>query len=372
MKKKIVVLGSTGSVGRQVLEIVRRFPDNFEIVGAYAYSNGDLLADQIQDFSIKYYCLEIGEISPSNEAKKIDSIIELAKIECDLVICAVTGLAGLKPSIAALECGTDLATANKEAMVCGGKLMWKAARRSGANIIPVDSEHSALMQCLFGEKKENLKKMYLTASGGALRDKSKSEIEKITAKEALYHPVWNMGKKITIDSATLFNKGLEVIEAVNLFEIEPNRVEVLLHPQSIIHAMCSFKDNSFKASLAYPDMLLPIELAMFYPDRGERCIQNLDFVRLRTLDFAEVDNDRFPCLSIALKALKSGQGACSAVSSADEFLVDKFLKDEIKFYDISDYLLKVLYKFENSRIDSVDDVFSLDKDVKEYLKSMNL
>lgn len=370
MKKKITVLGSTGSVGKQVLEIVRRFPDNFEIVGVYAYSNADLLLEQIQDLDVKFYCLEKGDIAPSNGAKRVDNIVELAELECDLVVCAVTGLAGLKPSIAALNNGTDLATANKEAMVCGGHLMWQAARKSGANIIPVDSEHSAIMQCMAGEKKENLKKMYLTASGGALRDKTKAEIEKVKAKEALYHPVWNMGKKITIDSATLFNKGLEVIEAVNLFEIEPNQVEVLLHPQSVVHAMCSFKDNSFKASLAYPDMLLPIELALFYPDRGDRCIQNLDFVKLRSLDFARVDDDRFPCLSIALKALKYGKGACSAISSADEILVDKYLKDEIKFYDISDYLLKVLYKFQESRIDSVDDVFILDGEVKNYLNSL--
>ena len=366
--KRVTVLGSTGSVGKQTLEIVRRFSDDFEIVGLSAFSNGELLAEQIEDFNAKYFYLENGDISPVNGAKKVSSLSELAKIECDLVVCAVTGLAGLEPSLAALEQGTNLATANKEAMVCGGKLMWQVARKSGAKILPVDSEHSAIWQCMFGEKKENLKKVYITASGGALRDKSKAEIEKVRAKEALYHPVWNMGKKITIDSATLFNKGLEVIEAVNLFEISPEQVEVLLHPQSIVHAMCSFKDNSFKASLAYPDMLLPIELAMFYPDRGERCIQNLDFVRIRSLEFFEIDNDRFPCLKIALNALKCGQGACCAISSADEFLVDKYLRDEIKFYDISDNLQKVLYKFAESRIDCLSDAFEIDKQVKAYLK----
>ncbi len=365
--KKIVILGSTGSIGKQALEIVRRFPDDFKVVGLAAHSKAEALADQIERYQPDYYYLAEGKISVKG-AKKLSSLEELASVDCDLVLCAVNGLDGLNPSLAALRKGTPLAAANKEALVCGGKLMWKTARENNTTIIPVDSEHSALWQCMVGENKANVKKMYITASGGALRDMPKSAIEKVKAKQALQHPIWNMGKKITIDSATLFNKGLEVIEAVKLFEIEPSQIDVLLHPQSIVHAMVQFNDNSFKASIAAPDMLLPIELALYYPDRGINIISNLDFAKLKTLEFGSVDHDRFPCLKIALNALKAGDGACVAVSSADEVLVQKYLNDEIGFYDISDTLEKVLLKFGECQIETLDDVFALDAEVRKYLK----
>ncbi|MDD4839519.1 MAG: 1-deoxy-D-xylulose-5-phosphate reductoisomerase [Clostridia bacterium] len=375
-KKRIVILGSTGSIGKQALSVVEKYPDNFKVVGLSAHTNEALLQKQIQEFKPNFYHFKDGaqiqvqtslfDLLDSTEAKVVDSLDDLAKIDCDLLICAVSGIVGLKPVICALEKGINVAIATKEAIVSGGDIMNEICDRTGAKLIPIDSEHSALWQCLWGEDSKHIKKLIITASGGALRNMTKEEIKFVTAKEALNHPVWKMGKKVTIDSATLFNKGLEVVEASKLFRIDANCVSVLVHPESIVHGLVEFSDNSLKASLATPDMHLPIELAMFYPERAENSVKTLDLVKLGSLNFEKPDFDRFPCLSIVLEGMKKGNGAMTALSAADEILVEQFLNEEIMFYDISSRLEKVLKKFGNEKANTIDEIFGIDKATRQY------
>lgn len=379
-KKKIIVLGSTGSVGRQALAVVQKYPEKFEVVGLSAFSNEALLQDQIEEFRPKFYNFRNGEkvsfqqtlfdFMDSSNSKFTLSLDELATVDCDLLVSAISGIAGLRPVLKALEKGTDVAIANKEAVVCGGDLMNATRKRTGAKLLPLDSEHSAVWQCLFGEDKKNIKKMIITASGGALRDMTKDEIKKISAKEALLHPVWKMGKKVTIDSATLFNKGLEVAEATKLFEIEPSKVSVVMHRESIVHGLVEFSDNSMKASLAMPDMSLPIELAMFYPSRPDNSVRSLDLAKLGSLNFSKPDFDRFPCLEIALDGIKKGSGAMTALSAADEILTNMFIEGEIGFYDISLYLDKVLRKFGNLKASTLEEIMDIDFNARQYILEM--
>jgi len=295
--------------------------------------------------------------------------MELASLDCDMVVSAIGGIAGLMPALTALKSGRNLAIANKEAIVCGGKFLKQAAKESGAKIIPVDSEHSSVFQCLTGENKESVKRIILTASGGAFRDKTKAEIEKMRAEDALNHPVWSMGKKVTVDSATLFNKSLEIAEASILFDIHVEKVSVVMHPESVIHAIVQYGDNSYKASMYYPDMSLPIEYALSYPERGTDTVLPLDFEKISRLSFYAPDTDRFPCLNVMPEALARGEGAAVAASSADEVLVDLYLKGKIGFYDIYDGLIKAVKAFEKHKINTVQDVFDIDKKVRKYIIS---
>jgi 1-deoxy-D-xylulose-5-phosphate reductoisomerase len=376
--KRIILLGSTGSIGRQVLAVVKKYPDKFKVVGLSAHSNEALLKDQISEFSPLYYHYNDGErlhiqtsmfdLLDGTEAKYTETLTELASADCDLLICAVSGIAGLLPVLAALSRGVNAAVANKEAIVCGGALMRAACQKSGAKLLPIDSEHSALWQCLRGEDAKTVKRLIITASGGALRNMTREEIAQVTAKDALNHPVWKMGKKVTIDSATLFNKGLEVVEASRLFDIEANRISVLMHPESIVHGLVEFCDNSLKASLAVPDMALPIEHAMFYPERAEASVKPLDLIRLGALNFEKPDYHRFPCLEIVLDAAaRQKNGAVVALSAADEILVEEFIAGEISFYDISHYLEKTLKKFSDACADTVDEIFDIDREARQYI-----
>ncbi|HKL94281.1 MAG TPA: 1-deoxy-D-xylulose-5-phosphate reductoisomerase [Clostridia bacterium] len=376
-KKRIIILGSTGSVGRQALSVVEKYPDCFSVVGLSANSNEALLQKQIEDFRPKFYHFRDGkqiqvqtslfDLLDSTESKFMPTLEELASADCDLLISAVSGIVGLKPVLCALKKGTSVAIANKEAIVTGGDLMNKICDKTGAKLIPIDSEHSALWQCMWGEDRAKVKRLILTASGGALRELSKDDIRNITAKDALNHPVWKMGKKVTIDSATLFNKGLEVVEASKLFRISPSDISVVMHPESIIHGLVEFSDNSIKASLAAPDMSLPIELAMFYPNRAENSVKAIDLMKLGTLNFSKPDLDRFPCLNIVLEGVKRGNGTMVALSAADEILVEQFLNEEIGFYDISSRLEKVLKKFSGLSADNIDEIFDIDGEARQYI-----
>jgi 1-deoxy-D-xylulose-5-phosphate reductoisomerase len=336
---RVAILGSTGSIGRQTLDVVRAHPDRFEVIGLSAWNNTDLLAQQVAEFGPRYVGsgrpaelrARLGEIAPP-----VCSLEEIACApEVDIILSAVVGKEGLQPALAALRRGKTVALANKEAMVMAGALLTSAAREGGGSLRPVDSEHSAIWQCLAGEDPASVKRLILTASGGALRDLPLEELEQITPERALAHPTWSMGRKITIDSATLFNKGLEVIEARWLFDIPFERIGVLMHRESIIHSLVEMVDGSFKAQLSRPDMRQPIQYALSYPDRLDLDIKPVDFAAMRQLNFGELDMQRYPCLQTALEAGARGSTYPAAVAAADEEAVGGFLDERIGFLDIA-------------------------------------
>lgn len=384
--KTITILGSTGSVGRQVLDVISKYPGGYKVVGLSAYSNDALLREQLEEFKPEYYyfpnaavdeqeeqaaefdCSTVNGITNKNIAKRLSSLVELAQAPADIVVSAVSGIAGLWPAVAVLKRGGTLAIANKETIVCAGRHLKELERQFGGRILPLDTEHSAIFSCLKGEDKKQVKSLVLTASGGALRDYPINELSKVTAEEALRHPVWKMGKKVTIDCATLFNKGLEIIEAMRLFEID--NVSVLMHRQSIVHALVEYDDNSLKGLFSTPDMRLAIDTALSYPKHGKKIIQPLNLAQVGSLTFSEPDYYRYPCLRIAIDAAKAGEGACIALSAADEVLVDEFLKGNIKYTDIPTVLSKVLNEFENVGDVNLEDVLGIDEKARKYTYSM--
>ena len=300
------------------------------------------------------------------------SLEELASYPADITVSAVSGIAGLWAAVAVLERGGTLAIANKESIVCAGRHLKALEKKHGGKIIPLDTEHSAIMQCLAGEDKKSVASVVLTASGGALRDIPVDRLPKMTAKEALSHPVWNMGKKITIDSATLFNKGLEVIEAMHLFSLPAEKIKVLMHRESVVHGMAEFTDGSVKALLSRPDMALAIETALFYPAKSSAAVPPLDLASYGTLNFDAPDLARYPCLGIALKAAKESDGVRIALSAADEVVVDSFLRGKLKFGDIAVILGKVFDKFRKTGDVELKDIFGIDAAARKYVYSMGV
>lgn len=382
-KTTITILGSTGSVGTQALDVIRKFPDRFKVVGLSAFNNTDLLREQIEEFKPDYYFCKEGTINiqrslfdffideEPQDKKSLGSLYELAQVESDIVLLCVGGIAGLLPAMATLNRGGILAIANKEAIVAGGRHLKFAEKKYGGKIIPVDSEHSAIFNCIGGDSKK-VKNVILTCSGGPFRDYDLARLKKITPDEALYHPNWKMGKKITVDCATLFNKGLEIIEAMHLFSVYEDQVKVVQHNESIVHSLVEFKDNSMKALLSVPDMKMAIESAIFYPDMGEAIIPELDLASLGKLTFKEPNHELFPCLDLAREAAKSGEGACIAISAADEILVDSFLNGKISFTDIPKKLEKVLTKFSSIKEVAFDEILSLDNDARKYTYTLGV
>jgi 1-deoxy-D-xylulose-5-phosphate reductoisomerase len=331
---RLAILGSTGSVGRQTLDVVRAHPERFEVVALAGGRNVESLAQQVAEFHPRYVCCAAEGLSRPAGAQ-LASLNEIATLaEVDVVMNGVVGNAGLEPSLQALAAGKALALANKEAMVMAGGLLTAAAAASGAQIRPVDSEHSAIWQCLAGEEPHSVSKLVLTASGGAFRDLPPEQLESVTPEEALKHPTWQMGKRITVDSAGLFNKGLEVIEARWLFDIPYERIDIVLHRESVIHSMVEFVDGSFKAQLASPDMKGPIQYALTYPDRLPVDMKPLDFASLGALHFGSLDLERYPCLGLALAAGRKGGTYPAAIAAADEEAVAGFLQSSLKFTDI--------------------------------------
>ena len=347
--KRVAVLGSTGSIGRQTLDVIRATPQRFRVVGLAAGKNLELLAEQIKEFKPEY----IGGSLENNDIERLKSIVDIknellpldeiaASPGVDMVVIATSGTVGLRPTLAALRAGKDIALANKESLVSAGEIINGEARKSGARILPVDSEHSAVWQCLCGED-QAAARIILTASGGPFRQYSAEQLAEVTVEQALRHPSWRMGQKVTIDSATLMNKGLEVIEAHWLFSMPYDRIDVLVHPQSIIHSMVEFIDGSIKAQLSYPDMRLPIQYALSYPERlPNPRLPRIDWSLIRNLDFEPPDYDRFPCLRLAIEAGKQG-GTCPAVlCAADEAAVELFLAGRIRFIDIAGAIERTL------------------------------
>ena len=367
--KSLAVLGSTGSIGRQTLDVVRGLKGRFRIFALAAGRNRTLLEDQVREFSpaqvwsggesdYDYLRAALGPTGPQWAAMD-----EMASHpEVDIVVVATTGRAGLLPTLAALQAGKVVALANKEVLVMAGHAITTAARQGGGELRPIDSEHSAIWQCLWGEEPASVVRLILTASGGAFRDRSLEELRRVTPEEALRHPTWQMGRKVTIDSATLLNKGLEAIEARWLFGVPFERIEVVMHRQSIVHSLVEFADGSIKAQLGMPDMRLPIQCALAYPERLPcPSVPRLDLVQVGALEFALPDLKRFPCLKLALEAGRRGGTYPAVLAAADEVAVEQFLAGRIGFTDIASVLDGALAAHRPAADDSLDAVLEADQ-----------
>jgi 1-deoxy-D-xylulose-5-phosphate reductoisomerase len=380
-KKRIAILGSTGSIGTQALDVIASHPDAFEVEVLTAQNNVDLLIQQAIKF--KPNAVVISNESLYEKLKDalkgehikvyagenaLASVVQMDTI--DLVLTALVGYAGLRPTIKAIESGKTIALANKETLVVAGELVTRLAREKGVNIYPIDSEHSAIFQCLVGEFHNKIEKIILTASGGPFRGKKKSEISAVKKEQALKHPNWSMGAKITIDSASLMNKGLEVIEAKWLFGVKTEQVEVIVHPQSIIHSLVQFEDGSIKAQLGLPDMRLPIQFALTYPDRFPSNFPRFDFANYPNLTFEKPDTETFRNLALAFEALNRGGNMPCVLNAANEVAVAEFLKDKVGFLEMSDIVEQCLAKIDYIKSPSYEDYVYTDKETR--LKALEL
>ncbi len=368
--KRVAILGSTGSIGQQALDVIRAFKGRFQVVALAGGRNTGLLVKQIREFHPRMYYSAV-EAGIGQEMEFLSMEDMASHPEVDLVIMATSGKAGLYPTLAALRAGKTLALANKEVLVAAGEIIVREARRHGATILPIDSEHSAIWQCLRGER-NNIRKLYLTASGGPFYSYSQAELAQVTVERALQHPVWRMGRKVTIDSSTLMNKGLEVIEARWLFTVPLEDIEILIHPQSVIHSMVEFIDGSVKAQLACPDMRLPIQYAICFPGRlPNPGLPRVDLGKIQHLSFEPVDIDRFPCLRLALYAGKLGGTYPAALCAADETAVELFLSHRIRFVDIAALVEEVLGSHQSTDNPSMDDIMSADVWARKHAMSVS-
>lgn len=376
--KRLSVLGSTGSIGTQTLDVCRNL--GFSVVALAAGSNIELLEKQAREFRPKLVAVFDEKAAKGlsialsdtdiTVLSGIEGVLEAASIECDIVLNAVTGIAGLRPTIAAIEAGNDVALANKETLVAGGKRVMDYAKEKGVKILPVDSEHSAIFQCLQAKGDyARIQKLILTASGGPFFGKTLSDLENIKPEDALAHPTWNMGRKVTIDSASMANKGLEIIEAAHLFGVSQNNIDVVIHRESIVHSLVEFTDNSVLAQLGVPDMRTPIQYALTVPERCESIVEHLDLAKIGTLHFYEQDKITFPATDIARNALSLGKTATAAFNAADEIAVAAFLDGKIGFNDIPKILEKTVEK-SFSEGDSFEEVFETDKEARKFASSL--
>ena len=373
--KKISLLGSTGSIGTNVLDVIERNPEKFQILGMSAGNNVDLFAKQIRKFKPRVVALFDTKKIPTLKERIADLDIEILSgeegsvavatlAEADMVVSGVMGSAGLLPAIHALKSGKNLALANKETLVIAGELVLREAQKTNSQIIPIDSEHSAIFQVLNGEKKERIKKIILTASGGPFRTFSFDQMETVTVKDALKHPNWDMGAKITIDSSTMMNKGLEYIEAKWLFGVS-TPVEIIVHAQSIIHSMIEFVDTSIMAQLGIPDMRVPIAYALSYPDRFECDLPSLDLATMGNLTFEAPDFERFPCLRLAIDAMEIGKTMPAVLNAANEIAVQAFLEELISYKDIAELIHMVMQNHNPSPLKELQDVLIADRWARE-------
>lgn len=377
--KKITVLGSTGSIGTQSLEVIKAHPDRFRVEALTCGKNKKKLEEQIEKFRPAFAVTEREEDAhdlmrkfPRTEFSWGEKgLIEAAVGGCDMVLNALMGMRGLAPTYAAIQAGKDIALANKETLVAGGELVMDAAAKAGVKLLPVDSEHSAIFQCLEGNKNRPVKKILLTASGGPFRGYTKEQLENVTLAQALKHPKWNMGAKITIDSATMMNKGLEVIEARWLFDVEAEKIKILVHPQSIVHSAVEFMDNSVIAQLGVPDMRIPISLALGYPDRLKNGERELDFFgEGSNLTFEKPNPEVFGCISLAYEAIARG-GSCPAVmNAANEVLVAAFLEEKIRFVDIEKTLACILDAHKTAYNLDLEGILEIDKETRKLTREI--
>ena len=380
--KKISVLGSTGSIGTQTLDVIRQYRDRFKVTALTCGHNVSLLRKQIEEFRPALVCTASEEDAktlalefPVTEFVSGEDglVAAAAQTDADMVVGALLGMMGIKPTLAAIEAGKDIAFANKETLVAGGALIMDAVRRKGVKFLPVDSEHSAIFQALQGAAGNPLRKIILTASGGPFRGYSIQQLERVTKTQALNHPNWNMGAKITTDSATMMNKGLEVIEASWLFDIDPSRIEVVVHPQSAVHSAVEFEDGSVIAQLGAPDMKLPIAYALSYPERLADVGKKLDLFGLGTMSFEKPDLSVFRCLALAYRAIEAGQSYPVVLNAANEEAVAAFLNDRISFTQIADTVEYALDRHIVTKTTSVDDILGIEHEsrmaVRQYLDS---
>ncbi len=376
--KNISILGSTGSIGTQTLEVIRDNPDLFNVIAISGNNNLDLLLKQIEEFKPKYvavYDEEKAKILRNNVSDfnvkvlcGIEGLIEISVIdEVDILLTSVVGNIGLMPTLNAIKAKKTIALANKETLVTAGELVMKEAEMNGVKIVPVDSEHSAIFQCMQGYNIKEVNKVILTASGGPFRGLARQKLKDVKPKDALKHPNWSMGRKISIDSATLMNKGLEVIEAKWLFDLKKEQIDVIVHPQSIIHSMVEFIDGSILAQLGVPDMKLPIQYALTYPSRVTSNSEGMSFEKFNELTFEKPDRITFPCLDLAFEALDIGGTMPSVLNAANEELVLQFLDGKINFYDIPDRIEKAMNKFKVIKNPDIDDIIEADKITREYI-----
>jgi len=381
MKKQITILGSTGSIGTQTLDVIRRNPDKFEVYAITANNQDDLLIEQAKEFHPEFVVI-------ANEAKyekvkdalsalqmKVytgaQAIADVASMSsADIVVTAMVGYAGLLPTINAIKAGKIIALANKETLVVAGELIQKLVQEYHSGIIPVDSEHSAIFQCLAGEEQNEIEKLIITASGGPFRTKSIEELATVSKADALKHPNWSMGAKITIDSASMMNKGFEVIEAKWLFGIDPKNIEVVVHPQSIIHSMVQFSDGAIKAQLGMPDMKVPIQYALTYPDRTASTFPRIDWRMCSRLDFEQPDVSRFRNLQLAFDAMKQAGNKPCVLNAANEIVVRAFLNDRISFLKMSDIIETMLAKTNYIPTPSLDDYIECDKETRRKTEEL--
>ena len=367
--KKLIILGSTGSIGTQALEVAKR--DGYTVVALAAGGNIELLEKQAREFKVKAVAVFNEQRANDLKIKLGDTDIKvlsgqsgvcaLAKMNCDIVLNSIVGIAGLLPTLTAIDAGHDIALANKETLVTGGDIVKKAAKQKGIKILPVDSEHSAIFQSLQGAPEKSLKKILLTASGGPFFGKTKKDLENVTVKEALNHPNWSMGAKITIDSATLMNKGLEGIEAEHLFDISADNIEVLVHRQSILHSAVELSDGAVIGQLGTPDMRLPIQYALTYPERSNYAFEKLSLADIGTLTFQKPDTETFRCLPLCIKAINEGGLRPTAVNGANEEAVRLFLEGRIKFLQIAELVEKAAYSLQNKKEFELEDIIETDR-----------
>ncbi|MDF2475829.1 MAG: 1-deoxy-D-xylulose-5-phosphate reductoisomerase [Sphingobacterium sp.] len=380
-KKGIAILGATGSVGTQALDVIRAFPDKFEAVVLTCGSNGELLIKQALEFKPKSVVVtdpieykKVKEALASQETTVLygeEGLIEVVQYtEISIVLNAIVGSAGLKPTVVAIRSRKDIALANKETLVVAGELIMTLVKEYGVSMLPVDSEHSAIFQCLVGEDQNPIEKIYVTASGGPFRGKKREELLHVTKVQALKHPNWSMGAKITIDSASLMNKGLEVIEAKWLFDLSIDQVDVIVHPESIVHSLVQFKDGSMKAQMGVPDMKLPIQYALTYPARFENNFERFNFMDYPTLHFEKADRETFRNLALAYEALRAGGNKSCILNAANEVVVGAFLADKIGFLEMSDVIERTLEKVEFIANPTLEDYLETDRLARSITKEI--
>lgn len=378
-KQKLAILGSTGSIGTQSLEIVRKHPDKFEVVCLTANSNWELLAEQIQEFNPQKALIANNDhykdlkntVDGTEVLSGSELLPELASSDgIDTVINALVGFAGFDSTLVAIHTGKKVALANKESLVVGGEIITEALKRSEAKLIPIDSEHSAMLQCLVGENYEDIEKIIITASGGPFREFSKEQLKNVTVEQALNHPNWDMGAKITVDSSTMMNKGLEIIEAHWLFDIPVDKIEPVIHPQSIIHSMITFTDGSSKAQLGLPDMKVPIIYALSYPERFPLDTPRMNWNEAQNLTFEPVDFEKFPCLKLAMDSISAGGYASAVLNAANEVAVERFLNREIDYIYIPEIVEKSLATIQwNDSLNS-ETLKEIDKETRTFAQSI--
>ena len=377
MEKNVFVMGSTGSIGVQSLDVISKSKSH-KLIGLSCYSSADFLLEQTKKYKPRIVAIdviksshELFEYCSKNNIKLCYGKNSSSKIpfqNIDLAINAIVGTSGLKPTVELIKNGIDIALSNKESLVLGGHFIMPLARKNNVKIIPVDSEHSAIFQCLHGENHSNIKKIILTGSGGPFLEKPLEDFDKITPTEALKHPNWNMGAKISIDSATMMNKALELIEALWLFNIDIKQIEISIHPQSIVHSMVEFIDGSYKAHLGVPDMKVPIQYALTYPNRNKLSVDSLDLSNLN-LEFKLPDYDRYPILAFVEELIHVGGNRVAVMSIANDYIVQKFLDEKISFNQIFHLIKEVVSEFASDDLPSLEDLLILDENIKLYLKS---